>query len=69
MEPVYFFSCVAPYLCFLEIILNLNNRNRKCQMAKKPHYFFYCSFAVLWLMRKSKFLQNGKIPLPMKVIL
>lgn len=37
--------------------------------GKKTHYFFYCSFAVLWLMHKSKFLQNGKIPLPMKVIL
>ena len=34
--------------------------------GKKPHYFFYCSFAVLWLMHKSKFLQNGKIPLTMK---
>ncbi len=35
---------------------------------KNLHYFSSRSFAVLWLMHKSKFLQNGKIPLTMEVI-
>lgn len=42
-----------------------NGKDKK----KTLHYFSLHSFAVLWLMHKSKFLQNGKTPLTMEVIL
>ena len=34
---------------------------------KRLYITSHCTLAVLWLMHKSKFLQNGKIPLTMEV--
>lgn len=64
------FISIASYLCLLEIIHNKNDRNNIWQRVKKIlNYLSLRSFAVLWFMHKSKFPQNGKIPLPMEVIL